>query len=52
MLIEQAKGMLTQRGSIDMDTAFAPGRNLRLGEVAARVVDADLAGEVLAAGGG
>jgi GAF domain-containing protein len=58
VIIEQAKGVLSERGAIDMDAAFnrlrafARSRNMRLSEVAARVIDADLAGEVLAGPGG
>lgn len=53
VIIEQAKGVLTQRGSLSMDGAFdrlrgyARSRNLRLSEVARQVVETDLADDVL-----
>lgn len=55
VIIEQAKGFLSHRGDLTMDSAFdrlrryARHHNLRLSEVARQVVDADLATEVLAA---
>lgn len=54
IIIEQAKGVLAQRGQLGMDTAFdrlrrfARNHNLRLSEVARQVVLTDLATEVLA----
>jgi AmiR/NasT family two-component response regulator len=45
VIIEQAKGVLAEGGSLDMDAAFAKlrgyarGNNLRLGEVARGVVE-------------
>jgi GAF domain-containing protein len=53
VIIEQAKGVLTQRGNLSMDAAFdrlrsyARSRNLRLSEVARQVVETDLADEVV-----
>jgi GAF domain-containing protein len=55
IVIEQAKGVLAQRGGLGMDGAFdrlrryARQNNLRLADVARRVVLTDLAAEVLAA---
>jgi transcriptional regulator with GAF, ATPase, and Fis domain len=54
IIIEQAKGVLAQRGELSMDAAFdrlrrfARHHNLRLSEVARQVVLTDLAAEVLA----
>jgi ANTAR domain len=54
IVIEQAKGVLAQRGELGMDAAFnrlrryARHRNLRLSEVASQVVLTDLAADVLA----
>jgi GAF domain-containing protein len=54
VIIEQAKGVLSQRGELSMDMAFdrlrryARGNNLRLSDVARRVIDTDLAAAVLA----
>lgn len=48
VIIEQAKGVLAERGNLSMDAAFdrlrghARGHNLRLSELAHRVVDGDL----------
>ncbi len=53
VIIEQAKGVLAQRGNLTMDAAFdrlrhyARGHNLRLTEVARQIVETDLAAEVL-----
>jgi GAF domain-containing protein len=55
IIIEQAKGVLAQRGKLNMDVAFdrlrryARHNNLRLSDVARRIVDTDLATDVLAA---
>jgi hypothetical protein len=55
IVIEQAKGVLAQRGELGMDAAFdrlrryARHHNLRLSEVASQVVLTDLAADVLAA---
>ena len=55
IIIEQAKGVLAQHGNLSMDAAFdrlrryARHNNLRLSDVARRVVDTDLATDVLAA---
>ena len=55
VIIEQAKGVLGQKGTLGMQDAFerlriyARARNLRLSEVARQVVETDLATEVLAA---
>jgi ANTAR domain/GAF domain len=55
IVIEQAKGVLAQRGELSMDAAFdrlrryARQHNLRLSEVARQVVLTDLAADVLAA---
>ena len=49
IIIEQAKGVLAQHGDLRMDAAFdrlrryARHNNLRLSDVARRVVDTDLA---------
>ena len=49
VIIEQAKGVLAQRGNLTMDAAFdrlrryARNHNLRLSEVARQVVETDLA---------
>lgn len=57
VVIEQAKGVLSQHGNLTMNVAFdrlrgyARNRNLRLSEVARQVIDGDLAKEVLAATG-
>jgi ANTAR domain-containing protein len=54
IVIEQAKGVLAQRGELTMDAAFdrlrryARQNNLRLHEVARQVVLTDLAAAVLA----
>ncbi|MBC8091331.1 MAG: GAF and ANTAR domain-containing protein [Pseudonocardia sp.] len=54
VIIEQAKGVLAQRGDLAMDVAFerlrsfARDNNLRLSEVARQVVQTDLGDEVLA----
>jgi len=53
VIIEQAKGVLAQRGNLAMHAAFdrlrhyARGHNLRLTEVARQIVETDLAAEVL-----
>jgi transcriptional regulator with GAF, ATPase, and Fis domain len=53
VIIEQAKGVLAQRGDLTMHVAFdrlrhyARTHNLRLTEVARQIVDTDLAAEVL-----
>jgi hypothetical protein len=53
--IEQAKGVLAQRGNLTMHAAFdrlrhyARGHNLRLTEVARQIIETDLAVDVLAA---
>jgi AmiR/NasT family two-component response regulator len=55
IIIEQAKGVLAHHGNLNMDAAFdrlrgyARHNNLRLSDVARRVVDTDLATDVLAA---
>jgi hypothetical protein len=55
VIIEQAKGVLAQRGNLAMHAAFdrlryyARAHNLRLTEVARQIVETDLAAEVLAA---
>jgi len=55
VIIEQAKGVLAERGELSMDGAFdrlrhyARHHNLRLSEVARQVVEADLAAQVLGA---
>jgi GAF domain-containing protein len=54
VVIEQAKGVLAERGHLSMSDAFdrlrryARNRNLRLAEVAREIVETDLAAEVLA----
>jgi len=54
VIIEQAKGVLSERGEVTMDVAFdrlrryARGNNLLLSDVARQVVDTDLAADVLA----
>jgi GAF domain-containing protein len=54
IIIEQAKGVLAQHGNLNMDAAFdrlrryARRNHLRLSDVARRVVDTDLAADVLA----
>ena len=54
VIIEQAKGVLTQKGKLSMDAAFdrlrnyARSRNLRLSEVARQVVETDIADDVVA----
>ena len=53
--IEQAKGVLAQRGNLTMHAAFdrlrhyARAHNLRLTEVARQIVETELAADVLAA---
>lgn len=53
VIIEQAKGVLAERGNLTMDAAFdrlrrhARTHNAPLSQVARRVVETDLAGEVL-----
>jgi len=55
VIIEQAKGVLAQRGNLTMHAAFdrlryyARGHNLRLTEVARQIVETDHAAAVLAA---
>ena len=57
VIIEQAKGVLAQHGGLSMDVAFARLRgyalthNALLSEVARRVVETDLAADVLGAPG-
>jgi GAF domain-containing protein len=52
VIIEQAKGVLAQRGNLTMHAAFdrlrhyARGHNLRLTEVARQIVETDLAAEL------
>jgi GAF domain-containing protein len=54
IIIEQAKGVLTQHGNLTMDAAFdrlrryARHNGLKLGDVARQVVDTNLATDVLA----
>ena len=54
VIIEQAKGVLTQKGNLSMDSAFdrlrsyARNHNLRLSEVARQVVETDIADDVVA----
>jgi GAF domain-containing protein len=54
VIIEQAKGVLTQTGKLSIDTAFdrlrsyARSHNLRLSEVARQVVETDIADDVVA----
>ena len=54
VIIEQAKGVLTQKGNLSMDAAFdrlrsyARNHNLRLSEVARQVVETDIADDVVA----
>jgi GAF domain-containing protein len=56
IIIEQAKGVLAQTGNLTMDAAFdrlrryARHNGLRLSDVARRIVDTDLATNVLTAG--
>jgi AmiR/NasT family two-component response regulator len=53
VIIEQAKGVLAQHGSLTMHVAFdrlrhyARSHNLRLTEVARQIVETDLAADVL-----
>jgi GAF domain-containing protein len=53
VIIEQAKGVLAQRGNLSMDEAFdrlrryARNHNARLSEVARKVIETDLAADVL-----
>jgi AmiR/NasT family two-component response regulator len=53
MIIEQAKGVLAHQGNLTMAAAFdrlrryARNHNARLSEVARKVVETDLAAEVL-----
>ncbi len=55
VIIEQAKGVLAQRGDLNMNEAFdrlrryARNHNARLSEVARQVVETDLAADVLSA---
>jgi hypothetical protein len=55
VVIEQAKGVVAQHGGLSMDAAFdrlrcyARNHNARLSEVARKVVEANLAAEVLGA---
>lgn len=55
VIIEQAKGVLTQRGNLSMGAAFdrlrsyARNRNLRLSEVARQVVETGIADDVVGA---
>jgi Response regulator with putative antiterminator output domain len=55
VVVEQAKGVLAQRGDLTMDDAFnrlrsyARHHNLRLSEVARQIVETSLGAEVLAA---
>lgn len=55
VIIEQAKGVLAQHGNLTMDAAFdrlrryARTHNARLSEVARKVVETDLAADVLGA---
>ncbi|HEX8762076.1 MAG TPA: ANTAR domain-containing protein, partial [Pseudonocardiaceae bacterium] len=55
VIIEQAKGVLAQRGNLTMVAAFdrlrryARNHNARLSEVARKVVETDLAADVLGA---
>jgi GAF domain-containing protein len=55
VIIEQAKGVLAQRGALSMNESFdrlrryARNHNARLSEVARQVVDTDLAADVLGA---
>ncbi|HEX5349507.1 MAG TPA: ANTAR domain-containing protein [Pseudonocardiaceae bacterium] len=54
MIIEQAKGVLAQQGTLSMNAAFdrlrryARNHNALLSEVARQVVETDLATDVLA----
>jgi len=54
VIIEQAKGVLTEKGNLSMDAAFdrlrryARNHNLRLSDVARQVVETDIADEVVA----
>ena len=54
VIIEQAKGVLAQRGNLDMHIAFdrlrgyARAHNLRLTEVARQIIETDLAADLLA----
>jgi AmiR/NasT family two-component response regulator len=54
VIIEQAKGVLAQRGDLSMDSAFdrlrsyARNHNLRRTGVARQIITADLAADVLA----
>jgi transcriptional regulator with GAF, ATPase, and Fis domain len=58
VIIEQAKGVLAQRGGLSMNAAFdrlrtyARNQNERLSDVARRVVETDLAADVLGAPSG
>jgi AmiR/NasT family two-component response regulator len=53
VVIEQAKGVVAERATVDMDTAFswlrgyARGNNRRLAEVAVAVVERSLAVDML-----
>jgi hypothetical protein len=54
VIIEQAKGVLAERGSIGMDAAFdrlrgySRDHNLKLGDVGRQIIESDLATAVLA----
>ncbi len=54
VIIEQAKGVLAERGNIDMDAAFdrlrrySRDHNLKLSDVGRQIIEADLATAVLA----
>jgi AmiR/NasT family two-component response regulator len=58
VIIEQAKGVVAERGNLTMDVAFerlrqyARRRNLRLSEISRQVVETGLATDVLAHGRG
>jgi AmiR/NasT family two-component response regulator len=55
VIVEQAKGVLAQRGELPMHEAFnrlrtyARSHNLRLSEVARQVIETDLGADVLSA---
>jgi hypothetical protein len=54
VIIEQAKGVLAQKGNLSMDAAFdrlrryARNHNLRLSDVARQVIETDIADDVVA----